>query len=426
MSSIKFDSVELVNSTYIPRFIRHESAPLRDLSLLELAREDGAILVSERYGMKIITIKGKLTASTQAALETAIDSFKELFSGVGKNLDIEWEGSTRRYVATCQKHIFNRDFFHLLFVPWSAEFVVPSGIGEPTSEITHINNASFTAASKTGNFDFNGSAKPKPRFRLKCGAAATDPKGFSLENTDNGEKIVVTRSAGFGANKYFEIDCRLKTVKYDGVEIPFYKVFPQFEPGTNGYKIQVGEVLDQEFDGGQVLYDWEEIYSVGINDRIVRQSFTVPYKDTTYQALQLRLWKTAAGAVNLQVNIRDDAGAVIDQFNFTPADIPTGSVNHAWVKKYTNSGNPFTLEANQKYWLDVISIGTTQANRYNWLKRIGVSATYKRGSMKRSADSGATWTYKYDEDMYFKLYYGGKEDAAKTYYYDTFYFPRYL
>ena len=116
MSNITFDSTELVNSTYAPRYIRHESAPDRILTLLELAREGGAIFVTEKYGIKTILVAGTLKAANQSALETAIDNFKELFSRKERDLDIGWAGNTRRYVATCKRHIFNRDYFNLNFV----------------------------------------------------------------------------------------------------------------------------------------------------------------------------------------------------------------------------------------------------------------------------------------------------------------------
>ena len=427
MASIKFDGTELVNSTYIPRYARHESAPLRDLSVLELAREDGAILVSERYGMKIITIKGKLTAATQSALETAIDSFKLLFSGVGKNLDIEWEGSTRRYVATCRKHIFNRDFFHLLFVPWSAEFIVPSGIGEPTSETHLVNNQSFAAVSYSSSMTFLGSAKPKPRFRLKCGVAATDPKGFSFENTDKSERMIVSRTAGFGANKYFEIDCRKKTVKYDGSEIPFYGVFPTFDVGANNYEIVVGDVPDQQFIETENI----ETGIYGHNDNA--QSFSIAYKDVNYQGIELHLKKTGNPVNDLWIEIQTDnngapSGSAVANATF---QIPIGNVGGSWdwEKINTSGGNTFTLEPNTRYWIVASVLGNNGDinNYYGWSHKSAVNATYKRGEAMTSPDSGANWSlFSPTRDLNFKSLYCGKADAAKTYYFDVYYFKRFL
>ncbi|MFA5462449.1 MAG: hypothetical protein WC274_10285, partial [Sulfurimonas sp.] len=103
-NSIKFDSTELLNTTYIPRYVKHESSTDRELGIMNLARDNGSVLVNDRRGTKTITLKGILTGATESALETAIDNFKELFSRQQKNLDISWAGSTRRYIATCKSH----------------------------------------------------------------------------------------------------------------------------------------------------------------------------------------------------------------------------------------------------------------------------------------------------------------------------------
>ena len=88
MTSVKFDSTEIVSTTYIPRFFKHESDPEIQINTADLARDDGSIIVSDRNGQKRILVQGILTASSQTNLETAIDTFKELFRRVGKNLDI--------------------------------------------------------------------------------------------------------------------------------------------------------------------------------------------------------------------------------------------------------------------------------------------------------------------------------------------------
>src|SRR5205085_8353450 len=99
MSSVKFDSTEILDSTHLPRFVQHEDTADRALIEVSLARTDSQILIAEFYGMKVIRLQGKLKGTSQSDLETKIDTFKELFSRPEKNLDISWAGGTRRYVA---------------------------------------------------------------------------------------------------------------------------------------------------------------------------------------------------------------------------------------------------------------------------------------------------------------------------------------
>lgn len=143
MASIQFDGTEILTSAYIPQFMKHETVADRDLMLIQLAREDGNILVNERYGQKTITLKGTLTAASQAALDDAIDAFKELFSRPQKNLDISWGATlgTLRFVATCKEHSFDRDYYNIAAVPWTATFIIPSGVGKDTVTTNALNAA---------------------------------------------------------------------------------------------------------------------------------------------------------------------------------------------------------------------------------------------------------------------------------------------
>ena len=134
--TITFDSVDITTAPYVPRFIKHETVPERILSLMSLAREDGSVIIAEKYGVKHILLQGIIYGSTQSDLETKIDIFKELFSREAKDLDISWEAGTRRYVATCVSHKFNRDYFNISMCPWTVDFIVPEGVGKDTNLVT--------------------------------------------------------------------------------------------------------------------------------------------------------------------------------------------------------------------------------------------------------------------------------------------------
>jgi len=420
MSSVKFDNTEIVTATYVPRFFKHESTPLRDLALLELARADGAVLISERYGVKRIMVAGHIKASTASSMETAIDTFKELFSRKEKNLDIEWAGGTRRYVATCEKHEFDRDYMNINFCPWTAEFIVPTGIGKDISETHLVNNQSFTAVSYTNAMTFAGSAPPKPRIRIKSGTTTSNPKGISIENTDTEEKIVLTRAAGFTAGEYFEIDSDLKTTKYNDVAIGFHGVFPTWEIGSENYKIEVGGIIDQQFttvgDSGQTCGQTLK----------AAQSIMVSAKDETYQGLSIYIKKLVAIPLgNLLVEIQTDSGgkpsgnAVTNSgFTFAKGDIST---SFGWVTAY--STNPFTLDGNTKYW--IVAYESAAENQYEWYAcTSSTTATYPRGNT--SIYSTGSWTDYPNTDLMFKLMYAGIPDGALTYSFDVYYYKNYL
>lgn len=419
---VKFDGVSIITSPYHPEFIGHESSPERALSILNLAREDGAVIIADRYNSKRIIISGILTGSNQDDLEIKIDAFKELFGRLEKNLDIEWNGSTRRYKATCENHNFDRKYYMTKFVPWTAQFIVPQGIGEDISETILFENIPITGSIITGPATFQGSAKPRPRFRIRCSTTASSPRGLSIENIDNNERIVITRFYGFGANKNFEIDCRNKTVKYDGEIIPFYGVFPKFEIGTNNVEIKIAEILDQAYE---LPLSWGSTGSVYTNVKRA-QSFTVPYKDGTYQTIELLLSRSGIPTSNLQIEIQTDdggkpSGIAVPNASFL---IPGAGIGASLAWHKANSANPFALEANTRYWIVPNATGSS-GNCYNWAMD-DTSASYKRGNSSYTSDNGATWDDEPDVDLAFRLRYGGIIDPAKTYNLDIYYYKRYL
>jgi len=425
MASVKFDNVELVSSSHAPKYIKHESAPDRDLSIVELAREGGSILVAEKYGEKHIFIAGTLKAASQSALETAIDNFKELFSRPEKNLDISWAGGTRRYVATCVKHTFNRDYLHLTFVPWMAEFVVPSGVGQDITLTAALDGVNVNANPYSSSVSFGGSAEPKPIITIEIGSGHTNPQGISFENTDTGEKISFTKSSALADGDTIVIDCAEKKVTLEGDEKSFCGPFPSFKVGDNNFKISVGEFLDQEFTGGS---QWEthEIYKFSGNYYRIAECFTVPCSAHGYRRIGVWIRKEGTPNADLKVRIEtDDEGApsgtlVNDNAELTIAQGDVSTTN-SWV--YANFPGGFSLEAGVKYWIVLESEASEIDNWYIW-PIAQKDATYKRGHAAYQL-AGGEWTMR--GDARFKLYCGGlKDDSLGNITLDIDYYKRYL
>jgi hypothetical protein len=425
MASIKFDNTEILDSTHIPRFIKHESATERFLNTLELARENGSILVSDRRGRKIIRLQGILTATTEALLETAIDTFKELFARQEKNLDISWEGTgTRRYVASCVEHSFDRDHFHQLFVPWVAEFVVLSGIGEDTSETTIVNADTFTANYKTKVLALTGSAEPKIRFSIAIDSPNNRIKGVELQNTDTGERIIVP-SASSLEGKTIEVDTRLRTVKIDSVESLYYGLFPKFLVGNNNIKISCGDIIDQQFapttiDSNYAIYGSYK----------VAQGFRVPYSNTTYTSIWLELAYMGNPSVAMDVRIETDtdgapSGTLVsaNAVGIISKSEMTGGTTRTWYQVLF--AGEFSLSANTQYWIvcEPHAGGLDVSNNFVWYYESGIDATYKLG-VAGFYDAG--WTLYPNSNMKFKLCFCGRYDTGWTQTYSVFQYKRYL
>jgi len=165
-TSIQFNGTEINNVTYITENTTHDEAPSRSISAFKIARRDGEKLVSAFWGRKEITITGYIIGSNRADFENQVDLLKSLLSPQSANLDINYNGVYRRYIATAEEIKINRDSFNIDWAPYSAKFLVPLGIGADTSENNISSVASIVSTPYSVTKTFGGSYNPKPRHRV--------------------------------------------------------------------------------------------------------------------------------------------------------------------------------------------------------------------------------------------------------------------
>ena len=421
-NSIQFDSTEILTTAYIPQYVKHESAPNRILTALQLAREDGSVLISDKRDIKIITLKGTLVASTQDLLDAAIDAFKELLSRKEKNLDISWNASTRRYVATCTNHQFDRDHYNTNAVPWSAEFTVLSGEGKDTSTTTALNAHSISPSTPVADsFTIAGSKPAKPVITFNVDSVGSTVKGLEYKNTDTGEKIQITRTGtwGGGSGKNIIIDCLNRKVT-DNIGLSayqegiFYGVFPTFKIGTNNVQVSVGKLVCQASGDPDDLSKIVTAYSLADTTHRLAQGFSVPYTDSTFASITLAIKKTGApGTLTIRIETDNNgipSGSLVDA-NAT-VNVAHGSLSTGYTYFNTNFAGTFQLVANTKYWIVLKAAATVDgSNHYDWGLASEAIYFYPRGGSYTSTDSGATFS-KVSEFYGFRILYGGLNPSS--------------
>lgn len=417
MNSIKFDNSELNNTTYYTRFVKHESFPDRSLNSVARGSDDGDILISDRFGKKIISMQGILVGTSQADMESKKDIMSELFSRKQKNLDIDWNGTTRRYIATCSNLKFDRDHYNINYVPWSAEFTISDGVGKDTSltaakHAVDVNSSPYVISPAPV---FAGSAKPKPIITFEIGAGHTNPCGIMVENTDNGQKLIINKQTALASGDTVVINYETKKVTIEGVEVGFYGVFPEILIGTNNIRVTVGDIIDQEFIMTDTGAGWIAVYDT----QWLAQGFAVQYTDATYRKFWLWLARNGTPAADLTIRIETDAGGkpsgtLVDAN--AEKDITYLAVGNVGSPLFANIEFPgnFTLEAGKQYWIVLKSPGSaSSANRYYVYVETAADATYPNGIMVETVDGGSTWVdYTPVANMGFKVCYGGTVDGS--------------
>jgi len=391
--SIKFDNTELVGTTYTPRYVKHESSPDREIVTLPITRQNGSVKISSRYGDKTITLEGIITGSSSADVESKIDIFKELFSRQDKNLDIDWNGGTRRYVATCIRHNFDRDHYNISYVPWTAEFLVPLGIGTDISATSLYDTASITADTTTiATLTFAGSAQPKPVITIDLTTVGS-AQVVQLINNDTGQFIKI--DGPFSNADQIIVDCNALTVKKNGTAIVFRGSLPVFIIGANSFSMTIigsGSTLDQSqyFDDGSRSVNYD--YGTGISWDA--QSF-IPTESGYIDKMSLLLDKegTPGGTVQFLI-FSDDNNTPGTNLSGSGYEIATSSVTTkgmydvAWV-----SGTKPFLTAGTRYWIvrnPSTATGTDISNFIGWYFSEDL-ADYPNGKAMARGSTAGSW-----------------------------------
>lgn len=243
--AITFDSNNL--QSYVPstavgiitNAIEHTNLPDKDAALYGLANTNQSVIPYVGYPSKKITITGVIVGSTSANLDSRIDSFKQYFLGKDKNLDIEYNGSTRRYVATANGIAVTRQQL-ALFATFQIEFICTLPFGKNTSATTALSASGRTLSGYTDSYTFLGSGPAQlPLITITYSAVSGGASFVAFGNNGNGQGITITDQTWIAAD-VLEIDVANRTVKKNGVEIDFLGAFPEFAPGAQNFSYSDG------------------------------------------------------------------------------------------------------------------------------------------------------------------------------------------
>lgn len=243
--AVTFDSNSLQNFNratkvgILTNFIDHVNIPDKDAAMFALANTNASVIPYVGFPSKKIRIRGSIGGSTSADLDSRIDTFKSYFYGKDKNLDIEYNGTTRRYIATANNVSVERQQLGF-FATFTIEFVCTQPFGRNTSATTALSAAGRTLSGYTDSYTFLGSAPFLLPLITITYSAVTDGASFvSFGNNGNGQGITITDQT-WVASDVLEIDVANKTVKKNGIEIDFLGAFPEFAPGAQNFSYSDG------------------------------------------------------------------------------------------------------------------------------------------------------------------------------------------
>jgi hypothetical protein len=235
-TSISFDGNSLQTANILAQNIAHEGLPMKDAKIFALSNANRSTIPYVQYPNKSIRVSGQINGSSIADLDARIDAMKAFLLGTDKNLDIDYSGTTRRYIATVNATSFERPG-GLLFANWVIDFICTQPFGQNTATTSALNQSGRTASSYSDVHVFLGSAPFQLpvitiTFSVLTGGTA---QTLFFGNNGNGQGISVTRT--WLSTDVLVIDCVNKTVTVNGSPVAFTGAFPEFPPGsqTLGY-----------------------------------------------------------------------------------------------------------------------------------------------------------------------------------------------
>lgn len=396
--TITYDGTNILDNIQKTRLIQHESVADFNINILKPSRADGTIFIDEFIDTKEIVIEGIIQGTSQDNLEQNIDTFNELMNRRNKNLDISYAGGTRRYVCIPKEIKYNRDYFHLLFVPFRVVMQVPAGIGKDTS-VTTITAKTLTAVTTTETLVFSGTVTPKPVIKVVVNTIG-NADVIKVKNTDNGEYMEVDLD-GFSATNYLEIDCDNLTVLKNGTTILNYRgKFPSFKIGTNN--------LEYTVFGSSYDLDQEQILNTGGYRSVIfsnstygtnpfqAQSF-IPTKSGHIKKIEVHLSKNGSPGGQVDFIFFEDNNNYpsterVDSHGSFQIDTTELGSSGAWEEVLCSGTMPYLI-AGKKYWLvlnpNVLS-GTDSSNFIGW-QYANVPTAYLNGKSMAKADGSSTY-----------------------------------
>lgn len=400
--SVTYDSVNILTGNYKITTLGHDSSSENIINSLKPSRQDGLVVISDNYNAKYIDIVGMIKGTSQANLETNIDSFKELISREDKNLDISYAGGTRRYVCRSIFCNISREYYQIIFANYRVRFIVPDGYGKNTSVTTAFNPLNITA-NDTQAYTFLGSYPSKPKHKITL-----DTRGnldvVRIENNTTSDYMDIDWGNVSGDPTYVEIDEEALTVlDNSGNPVTYRGKFPSANLGASTtmklYVYGSGSTLDQQqtsntggsrgvyYDNGSYLPWQAQSFVASQSGRIHKLNLYVDMVDGGSLSGPMQFLFYADDNDKPASTPLSGTG-----YEISHANVPTSVAWTDAVWQGTDAQRPF-LTANTKYWLVLnpgVIVNSDINNFYGWYYN-NVATGYTSGKTMYRNGSGDDW-----------------------------------
>jgi hypothetical protein len=229
-TSLLYNGFDLQTANILTDDIDHQSIPNKNANTYALAHANKSALPFINYPSKQITLKGTIKGSSIADTDSRVDSFKAYFNGKDGNLDIGYNGGTRRYIGTATAVDVNRPK-GLAYAEFTVIITCTIPFGMATSATTGINDTGNTTATDSFNVTFAGNAPIQlPVIEITLTAVTGGANHLQVTNNANGQGMVLLGQT-FANGDVIVIDSSTRKVTRNGTEIDYLGSFIEVGPG---------------------------------------------------------------------------------------------------------------------------------------------------------------------------------------------------
>lgn len=243
-TAISFNGNSLQTTSYVTSDIQHEDAPDRTATILEMAHANAIAIPYDKWPKKLVSVMGQIIGTSLTNTDANVDTFKGYLWANQANLDIAYNGSTRRYVATATKIAIKRPQ-NLMKANYSLEFTCQP-FGMDTSATTLVDGAgaghALTGSSNTFTPTFGGTAPWQyPVITITVTTVGGSPVSgtISVGNNATGQTVNITRTWTNGDVLVIDTSQLLNTastttpVTVNGTQVDYSGALPVFAPGAS-------------------------------------------------------------------------------------------------------------------------------------------------------------------------------------------------
>jgi Siphovirus-type tail component, C-terminal domain len=234
-TAISFDSHDLQSfsggSGILVSNIQHAGKSAKRAQTYALSHANASQIPFVEYPSKPIEVSGKIIGTSIADCDNQIDLFNSYLLKNNGNLDIGYNGGTRRYIATATNINVDRPG-GLLYANFDITFTCTQAFGQDVNPTTILNTSGRTSANYSDNYTFGGTAPyQQPVFTITYSSVSgATSKAVIIGNNSNSQEITVERTWSNG--DVLVIDSSKSIVTVNGIAADFTGAFPLFAPGA--------------------------------------------------------------------------------------------------------------------------------------------------------------------------------------------------